>query len=123
MIVPGANLLNMAMGLIGTQQAAWYRAIGRTQNALGQWVTEYAEPVVIRGSMQPLDRAKYEAMGLDLARQHWVFYTSHPVEGVARGDSPDRLTYNGRKLEVVDETNWYIADGWRGLLLVDEGAA
>lgn len=123
MIVPGSNLLNLAMGVIGAQAAVWYRATGRTQNDMGQYVTSYADPIIVRGSMQPLDKPKYEALGLDMARVHWVFYTSHPIEGVSRGESPDYLEYNGRRLEVVDEANWFVADGWRGLILVDEGPA
>jgi hypothetical protein len=123
MIVPGSNLLNLALTVIGSQALAWYRATGRTPNALGEFITTYADPVVIYGSLQPIDKAKYEDMGLDLAKTYYAFYTSNGIEGVRRDDSPDWLRWNNRRLEVVDEADWLIQDGWRGLVLVDEGPA
>lgn len=122
MIVPGANLLNMALGVIGAQTVIWRAYAGRTENALGQWVTTYADPVPLRGSWQPLDRTKYEALGLDLSRTYHNFYASAGIDGINRGESPDLIEYQGRRHEVVNELDWRGQDGWRGVLVIDVGA-
>ena len=57
------NLLNAALTLIPPVTVSWRKATGRTQNALGQWVTAYANPVPLVCSFQPVEKAKYEALG------------------------------------------------------------
>ncbi|AZD85007.1 hypothetical protein KS461_10075 [Pseudomonas chlororaphis] len=121
MIIPGSNLLNIALGVIGTQAATWHQAIGRTENKLGQLVADYADPVTVQGSMQSVDRMKYQALGLDLAKSYYNFYASTPIDGIARGESPDLIDYNGRRHEVVNVLNWSPQDGWRGVMIVDVG--
>lgn len=123
-MIPGSNLLNMAMGLIATQPVTWIRSTGRTQNALGQWVTAYAEPVVIRASFQPLDGAKYETLGLDLEKRYFVLYTSAAVKSIERDESPDLVQFSGRRYQCeADAGDWLAIDGWRGVLCIDVGAA
>ncbi|XAI95259.1 hypothetical protein [Leptolyngbya phage Lbo-JY16] len=117
MIVPGSNILNMAFGLIASQPAVWYQATGRAQNAVGQFITTYAEPVVIRGSMQPMDRARYEALGLDMDKDYWSFHTAHPIDGVDRGKAPDVIEYNGNRYQITKQADWDV-DGWRWLILI-----
>jgi hypothetical protein len=117
------NLLQAALSVIPPSTVIWIRATGRTQNALGQWVTTYAAPVDLRGSFQPLEKAKYEALGLDMNKHYRVFYVSQPVAPVDRGTSGDRLIHDGRLYQVEDEADWYSYNGWLGLVCVDIGAA
>jgi len=121
MIIPGSNLLNIALGVIGTQSVLWRQATGRTENRLGQWITAYADPVPVKGSMQSVDRMKYQTLGLDLAKSYYNLYISQPIEGIARGESPDLIDYNGRRHEVVNVLDWSPQDGWRGVMVVDVG--
>lgn len=122
-MIPGANILNMAFNLIGQQSISWLVATGRTQNALGNWIVTYAEPVIVKGSWQPIDAAKYAMLGLDMAKKYFTLYASASVLPVERGTSGDLIEYNGRRYQVDDETDWFGVDGWRQVRCVDIGAA
>lgn len=121
MSVPGMNLLGMAMQLITPQAVVWYAATNRTQNAVGQWVSEFAAPEVIRGSWQPVDKAKYEQLGLDLVKKYFVFYASKSITPVERITSGDQLEYDDKMHQVLDDADWFTQDGWRGVMCVQLG--
>ena len=122
-MIPGNNVLNMALGLIGRKQVVWRQFNARTQNALGNWVVTYKPDVVLSGSWQsdPTDRVK--ALGYDSSKSYRRFFVSAPVDGVNRGTSPDLLIADGRKYEVVSTDDWTVQDGWVSLICVDVGAA
>jgi hypothetical protein len=121
MNIPGANLLSFALSVIGSQTVTWHRANGRIENELGQWMTQYAPAVEVAGSWQSVDRTKYTALGLDLAKTYYNFYASVPIEGIQREVSPDLLDFKGRRHEVVNVLDWSAQDGWRGVMVVDVG--
>lgn len=120
-MIPGVNLLGLALGVIGGQLVRWHHANGRSENELGQWVTAYDAPVDVIGSWQAVDRTRYTAMGLDLAKTYATFYASVAIEGIQREASPDLLDFNGRRHEVANLLDWSAQDGWRGVLVVDVG--
>ena len=115
------NLLNAAMGLIPPVQLTWRKSAGRTQNALGQWVTSYATPVQIKGSFQPLEKAKYELLGLDLNKQYYTLYASEALIAVERGTSGDVIDYQGKRYQIEDAVDWADYNGWKGVLCVEIG--
>ena len=123
MMIPGTNLLGLALTVLGTQTVTWHRAASRAQNEAGQWVTAYDAPVSVRGSWQSVERAKYQTLGLDLAKTYFNFYSAAPIKGVSRGTSPDLLDVNGRRHEVVAVLDWVPQDGWCGVMVVDVGPA
>lgn len=123
MMVPGPNLLRIAGRVIRFQRALWRAWTGRTENHLGQWVSEYGPPVTIRGSWQPVQRDRYEQQGLEFARKYVNFYTSHPIRGIETDRGSDLIDYRGRRYEVVDVEPWDAEDGWSHVLLVDIGEA
>jgi hypothetical protein len=120
-MIPGINLLNLALTVIEPQGVEWHKFGARTQNALGQWITTYQPGVAIWGSWQPLESKRYAELGLDLAKRYFVFYTSNDLTGVERGESGDVLIWNGRKFQIQDDTVWYQMDGWDGIICVDIG--
>lgn len=119
MIHPGSNILNIAMGVIATQRVTWHEYAGRTTDAMGVHIAAYSAPRVIRGSWQPVNRARYEALGLDFAKRYYMYFTSNPVRGVYTGRSADLIDYRGRRHEVVDVQPWDAEDGWSQVLVVD----
>lgn len=121
MIVPGSNLLAIALGVLGKQSIVLYKAASRAQNARGDWVTTYAAGVPVEGSWQPLDSRKYMELGLDLKKRYFNFYTSEPIQQAERGMSPDQASRDGRRYETVGDTPWQDVDGWRSALFVDIG--
>jgi predicted NAD-dependent protein-ADP-ribosyltransferase YbiA (DUF1768 family) len=123
MIVPGSNLLGIALTVIAPQQIVLYRFLSRTQNAIGEWVSTYAAGIPVEGSWQPVDQNKYESLGLDLSKKYYMFYTSEVIESIARGVSPDLAERNGRKYSTVADTPWNDVDGWQSAMFVDIGVA
>lgn len=122
-MIPGMNLLNLALGAIAPQYGQWLKFIGNTQNSQGQDIPLYAPPETILGSFQSTDARTIQEMGLDVTAKYRTLYTSNPVAVTERGTSPDLLIYFGRKYQVAGELDWVNQDGWKGVVLVDIGAA
>jgi hypothetical protein len=120
-MIPGINVLGIAFGAIAQQTVQHLSATGRTQNAVGAWVTTYAAPVSLPSSFQPVDAKKYEQLGLDLMKEYKNIWLKTPVAGIQRGASPDRFTYAGRLYEVADVKDWYGQDGWSEVVVIDIG--
>lgn len=121
MIHPGSNLLKIAQRVIKFQRVFWHQFAERSEDELGEFVSLYNAPQVIKGSWQPIDRSRYEALGLDFASKYYNFFTPHGVLGVSEGRGTDLIDYQGRRHEVVDVIPWQTEDGWSGVRLIDVG--
>lgn len=119
MNVPGSNLLALAMGPIASQQLGWRAFVSRTTNAPGDVVSTFASEVQIYGSFQPVNKALYQQLGLDLAKSYWNLYTSADVHPTARDCEGDMLSYNGKTYQAESDQDWRGPDGWRKLLCVE----
>ena len=115
------NLLNIAAKVIPQQKAQWYQFQDREADDLGKWINRYKEPVPISGSWQAVDTRDIKNMGLDLAKVYRQLYTSHYIKGVNRGSAPDYVVFNGKRYEVVGDADWYVQDGWKGLVCIEAG--
>lgn len=117
-MIPGMNLLNMAMTVITPQAVEYYAFTGRATNAIGIDVPTYAAPAPMRGSLQPVPRTLYQANGLDYEKNYYTFYTPNNVLDVRRDVSGDQITFNGMRLQVLASNDWFPMDGWVGVLCV-----
>jgi len=117
-MIPGSNLLNMAMTVIAKQTITYYKMTDRLLNNIGQNVTVYAPAVFITGSFQPVPRSLYEALGLDLQKSYFTFYTSNNVQDVARNVSGDQIAFQGKRYQCESNNDWFGEDGWKGILCV-----
>jgi len=115
-MVPGSNLLNIAMQIITHQTISYYQATGRTTNAVGQYVTTFASPVSIIGSFQPVPRRLYEAYGLDQQKSYFTFYTPTDLIDIQRDVSPDQIVFNSQTYQCESSNDWFAIDGWNGVL-------
>ncbi len=115
------NLLNIALGAVGSQSVVWRAFKSRTQNGRGQWVTTYEDDRPIDGSWQPVDSQTVKDLGLDTTKRYHNLYAPHPVDQVNAGESPDLIVADGRRHEVVGNADWYQQNGWRGILCVEVG--
>jgi hypothetical protein len=120
-MIPGQNLLNMALTVIAKQAIRYYHALGRTQNSIGQDITQYAPVKIIYGSWQPVPRHLYEQFGLDFQKDYFVLYTSNNVIDVQRDVSGDQVSFNGQRYQCESNTEWFQLDGWNGILCVHVG--
>lgn len=117
----GMNLLSLAGSVIEKQSVMWTRFRERVQNDRGHWITEYHDPVEIRGSWQPVPESTIRDLGLDTTRRYHNLYSSHAIKNIARGSSPDLIEQGGFLHEVVGRTDWYEQNGWREILCVEIG--
>jgi hypothetical protein len=121
-MIPGSNLLNMALSVIAKQSVQYFKFAGRTTNAIGNFGNTYDAPTTLQGSWQFVPRALYQQYGLDLQKSYATFYVSANVVDIAREVAGDQLTFNGRRYQVESTNSWFAQDGWVGVLCVDIGA-
>ena len=121
MYIPGQDLLKMALTMIYRQNLTYYKAVGRTLNSVGQYVTEFAQGVIMSGSWQPVPRQLYMQYGLDLQKDYYTFYTSNNVIDLDRNVSADQVAFNGQLFQVESNNDWFALDGWKGILCIHIG--
>ena len=119
MLIPGANLLGMALRVINPQGVAWQHFTGRVRNAGGSYVNTYAAVVNITGSFQPISRERYGLLGLDLAKNYGVLFTLAAVQALKRDGAGDLVTYNGKLYQIESEQDWTGQDGWASFTCVE----
>ena len=117
-MIPGSNLLQMALRVIAPQSLQYYAFVSSTENDIGILVSTYRSPITVNGSFQPVPRTVYSFMGLDFSKQYFMFYASENIQTLNRGRAGDKLTFNGQSFEVVSETAWHAIDGWNGIMCV-----
>lgn len=120
-MIPGQNLLNMAFRVIAQQSLLYYQYLGRSQNSVGQDVSQYREAVKIVGSFQPIPRQLYMPLGLDLQKDYWNFYSSNNLKDVQRMIAGDQIAFNGNRYQCESDTDWFLIDGWKGALFIHVG--
>ena|SRR5271156_1540617 len=120
-MIPGQNLLNMALRLIARQGITYYKFAGRILNSVGQDITIYGPPQTIVGSWQPVPRALYQTYGLDLQKDYFTFYTSNNILDIDRDISADQIAFNGQRYQCESDNDWYPMDGWKGVLCIHIG--
>ncbi len=121
MRIPGANNLSMAFRAIAKTPILYYRANGRTLNAVGEWTTPFLPSVTIYGSFQPVERHKYTHLSLDLQKAYYYFFIPRNLRDLERDLSGDQLGYQGQRYQIQSNTQWYGIDGWLQLLCVGIG--
>lgn len=117
------NLLNQAFKLIPQQDFQYCKWESKTVNEQGIMINSYATPVAYKGSIQAVEQALYEKLGLDWEKQYRMVYASvfmHGVDVSSDQNTPDRLLFEGKRWKVIRNTPWYSADGWCGVLVVED---
>ena len=120
-MIPGANLLNAAFGMIAAQGFEYQPYQARTINAVGLYETTYGPRVTLPGSIQAVARNVYQEYGLDLQKNYATIFVSRDVLDLTRDTSGDRVFWNGRAYQIISQTDWFNIDGWVSFLAVDTG--
>lgn len=115
-MIPGSNLLNLALSVIAPQQFQYYAFVSRALQKIGQYIATYAAPVGLRGSVQPVPRQLYQQYGLDFTKNYFVFYVSQSAIDIERDVSGDLMNFAGNTYQCVQKTDWFVQDGWIGII-------
>lgn len=118
MLIPGANLLNMALTVINPQGLRWQRWVSRDRGPNGTFLNTYATPVNISGSAQSVDAKLYQVLGLDAAKTYITVFTTSRLQPPDRDRAADLITYNGKLYSVGSEQDWSGQDGWASFICV-----
>lgn len=121
MTVPGMNVLGAALSVLGRQTVDYYRDIGRVTLPSGRDDTQFAEPVPVAGSFQPLNMATVQMLGLDMAKTWATFHAPVSTIDPSRGHSGDELEYFGQRYHAESVVDWKAQDGWTWSLWVAIG--
>jgi hypothetical protein len=120
-MIPGANILKMALSMIRKQRLTYYKNTGRATNSIGMLVPTYAPPVVVEGSFQPVPRNLYAENGLDFQKDYYTFYAPVDIFDLQRDVSGDQLIFNNTQYQCESNNDWFAIDGWKGVLCVRIG--
>lgn len=114
------NILEQALSIIPKQSFTWYPFGGYTQDSAMQRVNSYQPGIACYGSIQSVEQAMYERLGLDFENNYRLIYSSHDLKGVDNQNAPDMVEFEGRRWKVVRNTPWYNYDGWNGVVVVED---
>lgn len=118
-MTPGSNILEEAFGAIDTEVCQWIKYTDRTLNAVGQWVTVYAEPVDVDASVQAVSRNTYMQLGLDLQKDYTNIFVPCDTTDLDRDVTGDRMILPDGKIYQIESTSdWYGMDGWTECLCI-----
>lgn len=138
MIIPGSNLLKLALSVQGSQTVNWFQFASQKSGPTGlNEVTYNAPQTVTLGSVQPVPRNRYDAYGLDREAKYVTWFVPNVnAQSVSRGPdkSGDVIEYpinkNGtliagvsRRYQLVGDTPWLSSDSWTYALGQDIGPA
>ena len=122
MLVPGGNLLSVALGALRGQIVGYQAWTGRTKDAAGVFTDTFAARVEIGASIQPLSKDRIQLLGLDTSKSYVTVYALGRQFTVNRDRGSDRFDYGGRVYATVDKpAGWSGQDGWNALICVDIG--
>ena len=118
MNIPGANLLSLASRVIRLETLGHRAFVSREVNAAGDLVSTFADSVDIQGSLQPVNRALYEKLGLQLSKKYATLYTSAVVLPTDRDREGDLITFAGQTWQCESDQSWTAVDGFTKMLCV-----
>lgn len=123
MLVPGSNLLSMALRVIAPQGVQWRAWVSETRLANGNLSNVYATAVAIEGSLQPVSLTLVQTLGLDLSQSYMMLYTSAAVKALQRDRAADIVSYGGSWYQIENQIDWHTQDGWSAYLCIRTGPA
>lgn len=117
------NLLPTAMAataILGcNKQFQLYKYLGTVIDDMGRDAPQFALPIPQTGSIQPVSNKMYEQMGLNLDNNYKIVYSPALIQSIAQEVQPDRIVYENRTFEVVENKDWYETNGYTKALMVE----
>lgn len=114
----GINLLGTVQTVIGKQEYQLKKWLGKTTNAAGFEIDEYAEPADRSGSVQPVSRSKYENMGLDFSKLYIKIFDVQLIDVLNRTENADQIIWQGGIYKAMPNMDWSKSGSWNSVLCV-----
>lgn len=114
----GFNLLATAQTVIGKQPYQIKKWLGKTTNAAGFEIDEYAEPADRSGSVQPISRSKYQYLGLDFTKIYIQIFDVDLIDVLSRTENADQIICDGAIYKAMPNFDWGKSGGWNSVLCV-----
>lgn len=120
MLVPGSNLLGIALHAINPTSGAQFKKFtGQGENDFGSTIKLYEDPADMLGcSIQPVSAATIQQLGLSLTQSYINIWTQSGIEVAYNGNQGDIIIWAGAEWEVMSPTNWQVQDGWKQIIAV-----
>jgi hypothetical protein len=109
---------NAIGGSVGTDIIFYKKFLGNVTGKGFVVVPSYAEPVQISGSFQVVSSSLYSQRGLDINKHYRILYTDTEITEIDTNTSSDRIVYGNDTYQVLDKEDWYVYNGWVGVLCV-----
>jgi len=109
----------MASRVLRFEVIGWRAFVSRTANEAGDFISTFAASVDIQGSMQPINRKLYQELGLNLAKNYQMLYTSAAISPTVRDREGDLLTFAGKTWQCESDQSWGAIDGFTKMLCVE----
>lgn len=117
------NLLPIAMAatsILGCNKPfEFYKFLTQTVDDYGRDIPQYADAVILTGSIQAVPNKMYEQLGLDLNKNYKTVFSPALMESLAESLQPDIIKYNGKTYQIVENKNYYETNGWTKALIVE----
>ena len=109
-----------ATAILGcNKQFQFYRFIKSTLDEMGRDVPQFEAPDTYTGSIQPVSNKMREQLGLDLNENYKTVFCPALMQSIAEKLQPDRIAYENRTYEIVENKDWYETNGWTKALIVE----
>ena len=120
----GFNLLGVTQSVIGRQSYQYVQWTGRTTNAQGYDIDQWAAPEARKAGIYPMNRETVRKMGLDFEKQYIQIFDTELIGLLSRGSNADKIIFNGSEWRALPTSNnWMPSGGWNQVIAVRIGNA
>ncbi len=114
----GVNILEEVQGSIEKQKYQIKKYLGRTQNKLKVYISEYSEPENRLGSVQAVPKNEYSSLGLDFSKTYIKIFDCKEIKTLNRNGNSDQIIFNKGLYEAIPDLNCSLSSGWNSVLAV-----
>ena len=114
------NLLELALTVLPAVNFYYRHYEGETRNELGVKIPSYGSWQVCRGMVQPVQRSKYEDLGLDFAKNYINVWGTLNLKTVGLQNQPDQILWNGCLWNITAVNEWYQYNDWVNVTAVQD---
>lgn len=114
------NLLELALSVLPAVNFYYRHYAGEQRNELGVKIPTYGEWLACRGMVQPVQRSKYEDLGLDFAKNYVNVWGTLNLKTVGLQNQPDQILWNGCIWTITAVNEWAQYNNWVNVTAVQD---